>query len=158
MATLNPYLNFDGNTEDAFNFYKSVFGGTFTTLVRYSETPDTSKLSEFEKNKIMHVALPLGKGNVLMGTDVLESMGQPLIHGNDFILSLSPESEAEAFSLHQALSEGGKVTVPMGKASWGDYFGMLTDKFGIQWMVNYAYPKTQSKVEEEELSNHEVSL
>jgi PhnB protein len=143
MITINPYLNFKGNTEEAFNFYKSVFGGEFLALMRFGDTPGCENMPEADKEKIMHVALPLGKNNILMATDVLEGTGADCV-GNDFkvgnniSLSLSPESEEEADKLFAALSEGGQVVMPMEKASWGDYFGMLTDKYGIQWMVNYA--------------------
>jgi PhnB protein len=136
MATLNPYLNFMGNTEEAFNFYKSVFGGDFTVIQRMNATPQADQLSEADKNKIMHVALPIGS-NTLMGTDMIESMGHKMNRGNNISLSLSTESEAETEKLFKALSAGGKVDVPLEKASWGAYFGMCTDKFGIQWMVNF---------------------
>lgn len=139
MATLNPYLNFAGNTEEAFNFYKSVFGGEFITLQRFKDTPHGGNVPEHEKNKIMHVALPIGKGNVLMGTDTLESMGQKLTVGNNISITIQPESKAEAEKLFNGLSAGGKVTMPLEDTFWGAYFGMLTDKFGIQWMVNYDY-------------------
>lgn len=139
MATINPYLNFQGNTEEAFNFYKSVFGGEFVGgISRFRDTPEADKLPEHEKDKVMHVALPVGEGNMLMGTDFLESMGQKIEPGNNFSISIGPESKGEADRLFNALSEGGEITMPLEKASWGDYFGMLTDKFGIQWMVNYS--------------------
>lgn len=137
MAAINPYLNFAGNTEEAFNFYKSVFGGEFLTLQRFKDTPHGGNVSEHEKNKIMHVALPIGKGNVLMGTDVLESMGQKLTFGDNFSIAIAPESKAEAEKLFNGLSAGGKITMPLQDTFWGAYFGMLTDRFGIQWMVNF---------------------
>ena len=139
MATLNPYLNFPGNTEEAFNFYKSVFGGEFITLQRFKDTPEADRASAEDKDKIMHVSLPIGKGNILMATDAVESMGHKLTVGNNFYLSLSTESEEETKKLFDALSAGGKVTMPLDKTFWGAYFGMLTDKFGVQWMVNYDY-------------------
>ncbi len=141
MATLNPYLNFNGNTEEAFKFYKSVFGGEFTTFQRFKDTQEASKLSAIDGEKIMHVALPIGKGNTLMGIDALESMGQKLIVGNNFSLSLNLESEEETNKLFNALSAGGKIEMPLQKTFWGAYFGMFADKFGIQWMVNYEYKK-----------------
>jgi PhnB protein len=141
MATLNPYLNFMGNTEEAFNFYKSVFGGEFMMLQRMKDTPDAAKLPAGEREKIMHIALPIGKGNVLMGTDMLESMGHKMNQGNNISLSLSTESEAETEKLFKGLSAGGQVGMPLEKMFWGAYFGMCTDKFGIQWMVNYDYSK-----------------
>ena len=141
MIALNVYLNFMGNTEEAFLFYKSVFGGEFTTLQRFKDTPEAPKLPANEQNKIMHVALPLGKGYVLMGTDTLESMKQKLTMGNNFYLSLSTESEKEADSLFSKLSAGGKIEMPLQKTFWNSYFGMFKDKFGIKWMVSYDYPK-----------------
>lgn len=137
MATVNPYLNFLGNTEEAFNFYKSVFGGEFAVLQRFKDTGHGANIAESDSEKIMHVALPIGKGNVLMGTDTLESLGHTLTVGNNFHLSLSPESKEEADQLFNGLAEGGQITVPIEKAFWGAYFGMLIDKFGIRWMVNY---------------------
>jgi PhnB protein len=139
MATLNPYLNFNGNTEEAFNFYKSVFGGEFITLQRFRDTPEADRIPANDQDKIMHVALPIGQGNILMATDALESMGQKLVAGNNISLSIDAGSEAEADKLFNALAAGGQVNMPLEKAFWGAYFGMLTDRFGIQWMVNYDY-------------------
>jgi len=142
MATLNPYLNFAGKTEEAFNFYKSVFGGDFLGEInRFKDTPDADKLPKENQNTVMHIALPIGKGNVLMATDALESMGHKLIPGNNFYLSLEADNKTEAEKLFNALSKGGTVTMPLADAFWGAYFGMLTDKFGINWMVNYTYPQ-----------------
>jgi PhnB protein len=140
MATLNPYLNFAGNTEEAFTFYRSVFGGDFTTLQRYKDTPEAGRVPEKEKEKLMHVSLPVGKGNSLMAADPPESMGR-LIAGNNFHLLLEAESKDEAEKLFKGLSAGGKVTMPLNDTFWGSYFGMLVDKFGIEWMVNYTHPK-----------------
>jgi PhnB protein len=137
MASINPYLNFDGKTEEAFNFYKSVFGGDFITLQRVKETPEAGKLSASEQDRIMHVALPIGKNNILMGSDTMESMGYTLKMGNNFSISVNAESQKEAEKIFKGLSTGGKVTVPLEKAFWGSYFGMLTDKFGLQWMVSF---------------------
>jgi len=139
MATVNPYLNFNGNTEEAFNFYKSVFGGEFITVQRFKDTPEADKIAEADRDKIMHIALPIGKGTILMATDALESMGHPLTVGNNFYMSVNANSEKEADKLFKALSAGGRVTIPLEKAFWGAYFGMFTDKFGIQWMINYDY-------------------
>jgi PhnB protein len=141
MATLNPYLNFAGNTEEAFTFYRSVFGGDFTTLQRFKDTPEAGRIPEKEKDMLMHVSLPVGKGNSLMGTDAVESMGHKLIVGNNIPRSLEAESKDEAEKLFKGLSAGGKVMMPLKDTFWGAYFGMLTDKFGIQWMVNYTFPK-----------------
>ena len=139
MATINPYLNFDGNTEEAFNFYKSVFGGEFMALMRWKDAPEADKLPAGDREKVMHVSLPIWKGNVLMATDACKSMGRTLTVCNNFYISISPESEEEADRLFNGLSAGGQVTMPLHKAFWGAYFGMFTDKFGIQWMVNYDY-------------------
>ena len=141
MATINPYLNFPGTTEDAFNFYKSVFGGEFIAVFRFKDTPEAGKMSDEEKEKLMHISLPIGKGNILMGTDALESQGFKLTSGNNINLSIESESKEEADKIFQGLSEGGKVTMPQSDTFWGAYFGMLKDKFGINWMVSYNYPK-----------------
>ena len=141
MATINPYLNFLGNTEEAFNFYRSVFGGDFAMVQRFKDTPEADRVPDAEKNMIMHIALPIGKNNILMGTDALKSMGHTITGGTNFSLSIDAESEEEAEKLFNGLAEGAKVTMPLAKAFWGAYFGMLTDKFGIQWMVNYDYNK-----------------
>jgi len=137
MKAINPYLNFKGNTEEAFNFYKAIFGGEFMTVQRFKDSPEAGKAPAPEQNKIMHIALAIGKGTILMGTDTLESMGQKLAVGNNFHLSISTESEEETRKLFSALSAGGKVTVALDKTFWGAYFGMCTDKFGIQWMLSY---------------------
>ncbi len=137
MPSINPYLNFPGNTEDAFNFYKSVFGGEFAGgIMRYEGTPDGKKLSAEEKQKVMHVGLPIG-GSMLMGTDTLESMGQKVVEGNNIHLSFQADNKEEADNIFNKLSKGGNIIMPMQDMFWGDYFGMLKDKFGIQWMVNY---------------------
>ena len=137
MAAINPYLNFNGNCEEAFNFYKSVFGGDFQTLMRYKEMPSEGNLPASEGEKIMHVALPIGQGTILMGGDVLEEMGKATI-GTNFSIAISPDNEEQATSLFNGLAAGGQTTMPLGQAPWGALFGMLTDKFGVQWMVNYA--------------------
>jgi PhnB protein len=134
---VNVYLNFPGNTEEAFNFYKSVFGGEFTALMRMETAPDGGKLPEHIQGKIMHIALPLGKNLILMATDSIEEMGHKSVPGNNFTLSISPGSEEEMYTVFNALAEGGKIGAPLEKMFWGAYWGMLFDKFGIQWMVNY---------------------
>lgn len=139
MATINPYLNFDGNTEEVFNFYKSVFGGEFIALMRWKDAPEADKIPASDHQKIMHVSLPIGNGNVLMATDACESMGHTFEAGNNFQICINAESKGEADRLFNGLSAGGQVTMPLHKAFWGAYFGMFTDGFGIQWMVNYDY-------------------
>lgn len=141
MATINPYLNFMGRTEEAFNFYRSVFGGEFIgSINRFKDTPEGNKMSASDQQKVMHIALPIGK-NILMGTDMLESMGHKLIEGNNFSISINVDSKAEADKVFNALSAGGKVEMPLADTFWGDYYGMFIDKFGIQWMISYTYPK-----------------
>jgi PhnB protein len=137
MTTINPYLNFMGNTEKAMNFYKSVFGGQFSIFQRFKDIPGGEKMSEDDQQKIMNISLPLRNGNVLMATDTLESMGQALNVGNNIHLAVSVESEKEADRIFKSLSDGGQIKLAMNKAFWGAYFGMLIDQFGIQWMVSY---------------------
>lgn len=142
MAAINPYLHFKGNTEEAFNFYKSVFGGEFAMVKRYKDIPGQEGCEEMkivgdDLEKIMHIALPIGSGNVLMATDAVGSMAEKVVAENNFSISISAESKEEADKLFNGLSEGGNVTMPLADAFWGAYFGMLTDKFGIQWMINF---------------------
>ncbi len=137
MKTANPYLNFNGNTEEAFNFYKSVFGGEFLSVIRFKDMPEGSKMPAADAEKIMHIALPLGN-NILMATDAIESAGQKLREGNNFYISIEAETEDEGKVLCDKLSEGGKAGVPFAKQFWGAWHGNFTDKFGINWMVNYA--------------------
>jgi PhnB protein len=145
MKSINPYLNFSGNTEEAFNFYKKVFGGDFLGGVyRFKDTPEAEKLNNTDKEKVMHIALPMGNGNMIMATDALKSMGQKLTFGNNFYISIDAESKEEADKLFEGLSEDAVIEVPMRDEFWGAYFGMLTDKFGVQWMISYAYPQQNS--------------
>ncbi|TSC75304.1 MAG: PhnB protein [Parcubacteria group bacterium Gr01-1014_30] len=134
---LNTYLNFAGNTEEAFNFYKSVFGGDLTPIVRFRDVPTEGvNIPKEDENKIMHVGLPIG-GQMLMGTDALESLGQKLVLGNNSYISIHPDSKEEADRIFSALSEGGTIEMPIADQVWGDYYGSFKDKFGVQWMVNY---------------------
>ncbi len=141
MATVNIYLTFNGNCEEAFSFYKSVFGGEYPYIGRFKDMPsdDTNnhQLSEADGNKIMHVTLPISKETCLMGSDITSEQASTFIQGNNFSISINAESRDEANKLFGALTEGGTVTMPMNQTFWGAYFGMLTDKFGIQWMMNY---------------------
>ncbi|HEX8568221.1 MAG TPA: VOC family protein [Pyrinomonadaceae bacterium] len=140
MAIINIYLHSEGKTEEAFNFYKSVFGGEFCTFLRYSDMPDQSgcgEVSESEKAKIMHVALPIGNGNTLMGADTPEFMRHEIKPGNNFSISISTDSREETERIFNGLSMDGKVTMPLAKTFWSEYFGMCSDKFGILWMVNF---------------------
>lgn len=140
MVAINPYLNFKGRTEEAFTFYKTVFGGEFAALQRFKDVPAESKSVDVDGEKIMHMSLPIGK-NVLMGTDVVGKDANDFVEGNNFSLTIDAESKEEADRLFKGLSNGGKVQLPMGDAFWGAYFGMLLDPFGIKWMINYPYPK-----------------
>ena len=141
MITVNPYLNFPGNTEEAFNFYRSVFGGEFSMIQRFSDTPQGEQMPEADRSKIMHIALPIAGGTTLMGTDAIESAGHKLTMGNNFHLTVHVESETEADRIFAQLSDGANISLPLQKMFWGAYFGMLTDKFGLQWMVSYDAPK-----------------
>jgi len=141
MAKFNPYLNFNGNTEEAFNFYKSVFGGEFAMIMRFRDVPGNEDMPAEVLDKIMHIALPIGNGNMLMATDSLESLGQKLVVGNNHYFMLGVDSKEEADSLFAKLSVNGKIEMPLQDTFWGDYYGAFTDQFGIQWMIDYQYPK-----------------
>ncbi len=141
MPKLNSYLNFPGNAEEAFNFYKSVFGGEFSSLVRFKDMPmEGANVPEGIEDQIMHIALPIGS-DVLMGSDAPPSMGFNVTFGNHAYISVHADSKEEADRLFHALSEGGSVEMPIADQAWGDYFGSLTDRFGVQWMVSYTYPR-----------------
>jgi PhnB protein len=137
MAQINPHINFNGNAEEAFNFYKSVFGGEFALIMRFKdmESPEFP-VAEKEANKIMHIALPIGK-NVLMANDVPESMGRTNENENRSKISVSAESKEEADKIYNGLSVGGQIEFPIGDSPWGSYFGMFRDKYGIEWMVDF---------------------
>lgn len=144
MTKLNTYLNFAGNTEEAFNFYKSVFGGEFSSVVRFKDMPmEGVNVPKEDENKILHISLPVGKDNVLMASDSLESLGQKLTQGNNVYISVHPESKEEADRIFNALSAGGTIEMPIADQPWGDYYGSFKDKFGVQWMVDYTYPKAK---------------
>lgn len=137
MPTINPYINFNGNAEEAFNFYKSVFGGDFTSVVRFKDLEGPEFLvPENEANKIMRIVLPIG-GNVLIANDVPESMGPVSENENRSKISVYTESRAEAEKIFTGLSVGGAVEMPLGESPWGTYFGMFRDKFGIEWTVEF---------------------
>lgn len=138
MKMVNPYLNFAGKTEEAFGFYRSVFGGDFPLVLRYRDFGGNDMgAAEHELDKIAHMALPLGRDNMLMGTDVLESQAASLNMGNNFYISLEADSGAEATQLFGALAAGGQVEMPMQQTEWAEQFGICKDKFGVQWMVSY---------------------
>ncbi len=137
MALINPHINFNGNAEEAFTFYKSVFGGEFATIMRFKDLASAeSPVEEKEANKIMHIALPIGK-NILMGNDVPESMGRTNENENRSKISISAESKGEADRLFTGLSAGGQIEFPISDSPWGSYFGMFRDKYGIEWMVDF---------------------
>ncbi len=145
MIKLNPYLNFLGQTEEAFSFYRSVFGGEFSMIQRFREVPDLpdrDKISEADLEKIMHISLPIGN-EVLMGTDAIESRGETLTVGNNVSLSLSVDSREEADRLFNALKAKGSVALPMGDMFWGAYFGMVDDQYGIKWMIGHQSDRTK---------------
>src|ERR1044072_734505 len=138
MRTINPWINFNGNAEEAFTFYKSVFGGEFTRIIRFQDlASDEFQIAENEANKIMHIALPIGRHNVLMANDVPECMGRVNENENRSKISISAESREEADKLFNGLSAGGNIEMPIGDSPWGSYFGMFRDKFGIEWMVEF---------------------
>jgi PhnB protein len=134
---VHPYLNFDGEAEEAFNFYKTVFGGEFTANMKMSDAPESDKLQEAEKNRTMHISLPIGKDTILMASDIVPSAGHQLNKGNNVYVSIHPESRESADHLFNGLSRGGKIEMPIQDQFWGDYFGSLIDKFGVHWMVNF---------------------
>ncbi|MBL0912735.1 MAG: VOC family protein [Bacteroidia bacterium] len=141
MAQVNAYLNFKGNCEEAFNFYRSVFGGEFPYIGRYKDMPPTegSHAAGTDGEKIMHISLPISKETVLMGSDIGGEWASHTVIGNNIQLSVNTDSEEEANRIFNALSAGGQVNMPLEKTFWGALFGMFTDKFGINWMVNYDY-------------------
>ena len=140
MTTVNVYLTFKDNCEEAFNFYRSVFGGEFSYVGRFGDMPPQEGMppvSEAEKNNIMHISLPISKETALMGSDTSEGYGSGVVVGNNCSVSINTDSKSEADRLFNQLSAGGKVTMPMEDTFWGSYFGMFTDKFGINWMVSF---------------------
>ncbi|ADY52946.1 Glyoxalase/bleomycin resistance protein/dioxygenase [Pseudopedobacter saltans DSM 12145] len=134
---LNPYLNFNGNAEEAFRFYQTVFGGELF-VQKMSAAPGTENLPENEKNMAMHVSLPIGDGQFLMASDCLQSQGHVLHVGNNNYISVSPDSREEAKRIFDGLSAGGTIEMPLDDMFWGDYFGSFKDKYGVCWMINYA--------------------
>ena len=137
MALINPHINFNGNAEEAFTFYKSVFGGEFAMIMRFKDMAcSENPISEKEANKIMHIALPIGK-NILMGNDVPEIMGRVNENENRSKIAIGAASREEADKLFNGLSAGGTIEVPISDSPWGSYFGMFRDKYGIEWMVDY---------------------
>ncbi|HSX45054.1 MAG TPA: VOC family protein [Candidatus Saccharimonadales bacterium] len=136
MARVSSYLNFNRKTEEAFNFYKTVFGTEFDGEIMRMDSDPSNPVAEEDKNLVIHVALPILGGHVLMGTDASESMGFKIIEGNNMHVNLEPDDLDEAKQIFKDLSAGGKVEMPLEKMFWGDYFASFTDKYGINWMIN----------------------
>jgi len=139
MTTVNPYLVFKGNCEEAFNFYRSAFRGEFRYIGRYKDVPqsDRQTFALETDDKIMHVSLPISAETILMGCDIAETKEQPVVEGNNFSLSVTTDSREEADRLFHELSAGGQIKMPMDQTFWGSYFGVLTDKFGISWTISF---------------------
>jgi PhnB protein len=143
-TTVTPYLNFNGNCEEAFNFYKSVFGGEFDYLGRFKEMPTENPITEEQGEKIMHISLKISNETVLFGSDTSPEFGGNCEFGNNITLSINATSEKDAMRLFNDLSEGGQINMPLEKTFWGALFGMFTDKFGINWMVNFDYEENKN--------------
>ena len=138
MALINPHVNFNGNAEEAFTFYKSVFGGEFTKIIRFKDLASSEfPISEKEENKIMSIALPIGK-SMLMANDVPEAMGRTNENENRSKIVVNTESKEEADKLFNGLSVGGQIDGPIGDTPWGSYFGCFRDKYGIEWIVEFS--------------------
>lgn len=134
---INPYLNFPGNSEEAFNFYKAVFGGEFLGgIMRFENMPDDGRLNSDDLKKVMHIALQVGD-SMLMATDTLPALGQKTNFGNNYYLCLQPDSREDAERYFNELSQDGVIEMELEEQSWGDYFGSFIDKFGVQWMIAY---------------------
>ena len=145
MATINPYINFNGNAEEAFTFYKSVFGGAFTKIMRFGELSSPEfPVAENEANKIMYIALPIGK-NILIANDVPEILGRVNENENRSKIAITAESKEEAETLFNGLSAGGTVEMPMAESPWGTHFAMFRDKYGIEWTVEFNPANVDSK-------------
>lgn len=142
MATINPWINFNGNAEEAFTFYKSIFGGDFTKIIRFKDLASAEfQVAEKEEQRIMHIALPIGNGSELMGNDVPEFMGKVNERENRSKIVICTESKEEAERIFDSLSAGGETEGLMGNSPWGTYAGMFRDKFGIEWMVEFPATK-----------------
>jgi PhnB protein len=139
MATINPWINFNGNAEEAFTFYKSVFGGEFGKVMRFKDLASSeSQVAKNEEDKLMLITLPIGNNNVLMANDIPQAMGQVSENENRSKILINAESKEEADQLFNGLSAGGKIEGPMSDSPWGTYFGMFRDKYGIEWMIEFS--------------------
>ncbi len=138
MTTINPWINFNGNAEEAFSFYKSIFGGEFTKIIRFKDIASSDfPVSKEEENKIMYIALPIGTNNILIGNDIPGFMGKVNEKENRSKISIMVESKEEADKIFSELSSGGEIEMPMDKSPWGTYFGMFRDRYGIEWVIDY---------------------
>jgi PhnB protein len=144
MHTTDIYLHFKGNSEEAFTFYRSVFGGNFIIAQRYRDVPGGDKMSPEDQEKMMHISLKISPHTTLMASDMMGNEEHELIFGNNFHICLQAENEKEADKLFGALSKSGKIEMPMNKTFWGAYFGMCRDQFGLLWMINYTYPQSST--------------
>ena len=141
MTKLHSYLNFAGNAEEAFGFYRTVFGGELS-VYRFRDMPmEGVNIPEEDQDKMMHISLPIGEDHVLMASDALKSLGQELVQGNNVYISVNPDSREEADRIFNALADGGEIEMPIADQVWGDYYGSLKDRFGVMWMVNYGQPQ-----------------
>jgi PhnB protein len=141
MRTVTPYLNFDGTAEQAFTLYRTVFGGEFQALMRWGDAPFADKVPVAERRRIMHISLPLISGAMLAASDSCPGMGKPLTVGNSFSICVETDSVGESDRMFAALSAGGAVEMPLQNTFWGAYYGMCTDRFGVQWMFNHTLAK-----------------
>ena len=137
MPTLHPYFNFDGKAEEAFLFYESVFGTKIAMISRMNEAPGLDDLPENERNRVMHVSMPINDKTILMASDILPSKGHKYVEGTNINISITPESREQADEYFNKFAAKGTVDMPMADAFWGDYFGMVTDEFGIKWLISY---------------------
>ncbi len=142
---IHPYLNFDNKTEEAFRFYEQALGGRLTEIHRFGSMPEQGgvELTPEQKNLVLHVGLELPDGQMIMASDTIAGMGPERVEGNNISISVHPDSQQEADRIFNALAQGGTITMPIAQQFWGDYFGSLTDRFGINWMVNYSDPATR---------------
>jgi PhnB protein len=155
---VHPYLNFDGRAEEAFYFYRSAFGGEFTSHMKIKDGPDSGNLSKEDQSRTMHISLPIAKDTILMASDVIESSFQGLETGNNMHIMLSPTSKEGADRLFKRLSEDGNIEMHLEEQFWGDYYGSFTDKFGIKWLVSFNDQKEETLKELEEQLPDDISL
>jgi PhnB protein len=143
MLSFTPYLHFRGKAEEAMNFYKSIFGGEFTIFSRYRDIPGGEKMEPADQVKMIHISLQVSNGYKIMATDIVNAMDQPLINGTNFHICAHCKSEAEVDRITNSLTAGGQLDMPPSKTFFGSYFSMCADKYGIQWMIEYAYPQSK---------------